>query len=189
WNVLSCPTAVYQKALKFLERCQHQSEYNDQDWASDLPEERGGFVYYPGNSKAGSTTLPNGKILHHSYGSMTYVGIKSMIYATVDKNDPRITAAMEWLQNHYSVEMNPGMGLQGLYYYYHTFAKALCVYGTETIKSADGEHFWRKDLSEKLMQVQKEDGHWINEEPRWFESEPTLVTCYSLLALRLCYKE
>lgn len=180
---------VFQRALKFLERCQNQSEYNDQEWASDLPEERGGFVYYPGNSKAGSTTLPNGKMLHHSYGSMTYVGIKSMIYANVDRNDPRITAAMEWIQNHYSVDTNPGMGLQGLYYYYHTFAKALRVHGTESIKTAAGEQAWRKDLSEKLMQLQKEDGHWINTEPRWFESDPVLVSCYSLLALRLCYKD
>lgn len=181
---------VFQRALKFLERCQNNSETNDQEWASDDPEERGGFVYFPGESKAGSTKLPNGREQKHSYGSMTYAGIKSMIYAKVAKDDQRVLSALEWIGKHYSLEQNPGMGLQGLYYYYHTFAKALDVYGSDEIEGADGKkHHWRQDLAEQLMKVQKEDGHWVNAEPRWFENDPILVTCYGLLALELCYKK
>ena len=48
-----------------------------------------------------------------------------MIYAGVTKDDPRVKAAYEWIQKHYTLDENPGMGGNGLYYYYHTFAKAL----------------------------------------------------------------
>jgi squalene-hopene/tetraprenyl-beta-curcumene cyclase len=178
---------VFQKALVFLSRSQNNSESNDQTWASDDPKEYGGFVYMPGNSKAGETKLPNGQLLQHSYGSMTYAGLKSMIYAKVDRKDTRIQSALEWLTEHYSVDQNPGMGLQGLYYYYHTFAKSLNVYNTEFLTSKSGKKYlWRRDLGNKLIALQKENGSWINEEPRWFENNPVLVTCYSLIALEFC---
>ena len=67
--------------------------------------------------------LPNGGL--RSYASMTYAGLKSMIHAGVGPDDPRVKAAVEWLRKHYSLDENPGMGKSGLYYYYHTFAKAL----------------------------------------------------------------
>ena len=39
-------------------------------------------------------------------------------------------------QQHYSLDENPGMGEAGLYYYYHTFAKALAALGQDTIVDA-----------------------------------------------------
>ena len=53
-----------------------------------------------------------------AYGSMTYAGMQSLIYANVDKNDPRVKLALKWLENSYNLDENPGMGVQGLYYYY-----------------------------------------------------------------------
>ena len=54
---------------------------------------------------------------------MTYAGLKSMIYAGVGPDDPRVQAAFRWAQRNYTIQENPGLGDNGLYYYFHTFAK------------------------------------------------------------------
>ena len=45
---------------------------------------------------------------------------------------------------------------------------------------------WRKELAEELASRQQSSGSWVNENPRWFESDPNLVTSYALLALSYC---
>jgi squalene-hopene/tetraprenyl-beta-curcumene cyclase len=75
----------------------------------------------------------------------------------------------------------------GLYYYYHTFAKALDAIGQPTIVDGEGKsHDWRAELSEQLIQLQNADGSWINKTPRWYEGDPNLVTAYGLLCLSYC---
>ena len=153
----------WENAILFIQRCQNYSKTNDMEWAGD----DGGFVYSPSESKAGDFT---------SYGSMTYAGMKSFIYAGVEKKDPRVQAAYQWIKNNYSLENNPRMGEQGLYYYYHTLSKALAVYGDSTLISADGiNHNWRKELIEKLITIQNGDGYWQNNKD--------LVTAYTILAI------
>ena len=80
---------------------------------------------------AGTSTAPGGvtKVIDNAtaetglpgYGSMTYAGIKSLIYCGASKDDPRIKKAYEWIQKNYSVEKNPGMPEArhewGLFYY------------------------------------------------------------------------
>lgn len=174
-----------QKALVFISRCQNlESEANTTPFATMIDD--GGFYYTiaaGGQSQAGQT--PEGGL--RSYGSMTYAGLKSMIYAGVSRDDPRVKAAYEWIQRHYSLDENPGMGTQGLFYYYHTFAKALATIGDGQIVDADGAaHEWRVELKEKLISLQKSDGSWINSNTRWLEGDPNLVTAYALLALSYC---
>jgi squalene-hopene/tetraprenyl-beta-curcumene cyclase len=167
---------TWEKAIQFVRRTQNRSESNDQTWAGN----DGGFIYYPGESKAGGT---------RSYGSMTYAGLLSLIYANVDKDDPRVQAAHQWIRSHYTVEENPMMGNQGLYYYYHTFAKALRAYGEPFVTDGSGvRHNWREDLAKKLLSLQKEEGYWVNENGRWWESDKTLVTSYTVLALSYLLK-
>lgn len=171
-----------QKALVFVSRCQNlEGPHNQTKFAAKVND--GGFYYTiaaGGSSQAGET--PDGGL--RSYGSMTYAGLKSMIYAGVSPDDPRVKAAFKWIQNHYTLQENPGLGEQGLYYYYHTFAKALGTLGDDEITDADGtSHNWRADLVERLASTQKDDGSWVNSNPRWLEGDPNLVTGYSLLAL------
>jgi len=158
--------------------------FNTTKFASKNPD--GGFYYTcaaSGESKAGET--PNGGL--RSYGSMTYAGLKSMIYAGVGPDDPRVKAALEWIRKHYNLKSNPGMGNEGLYYYYHTFAKALDATGVDPVEDADGtKHEWRRELRDELLSRQRPDGSWINESSRWLEGEPSLVTGYALLALSYC---
>jgi squalene-hopene/tetraprenyl-beta-curcumene cyclase len=118
---------------------------------------------------------------------MTYSGLKSFLFAGIGKDDPRVKAALDWVRKHYTLDENPGMGPAGMYYYYHTFAKALAAIGDEQIVDAQGKsHDWRAELSEKYVASQNADGSWVNKTPRWLEGDPNLVTAYALLSLSYC---
>src|SRR5262249_47504117 len=144
------------KALTFISRCQNikDREYNDQPWAAKIDD--GSFIYSPAGG--GSTKVQDEKGADGSlpgYGSMTYAGIKSMIYCGVSKDDPRIKKAWEWIRKNYTVDHNPGMpnvrAEWGLFYYYHTMAKCLDVMGVDFVEDAKGvKHDWRKDITAAL---------------------------------------
>lgn len=171
-------------AIKFIERCQNLPGSNDQKWASDDPKNKGGFIYEPGISKAGDDKLPDGRVAMRSYGSISYAGMLSFIYAGLTPEDPRVQAALQWLGENYTLDENPGMGQEGKFYYYHTMAKALSVAGVETLKTKDGKTVdWRNELTRHLLNTQKPDGSWLNDTGRWMENDPVLVTAYTLLAL------
>jgi squalene-hopene/tetraprenyl-beta-curcumene cyclase len=187
-----------QRALEFVERVQNRSESNTMGWARQGPDD-GGFVYAPavagdlttGESKAGAG--PGGRGLR-SYGSMTYVGFKSMLYADVARDDPRVRAAFDWIRRHWRLDSNPNMprlrSKQWLYYYYHVFAKALRAWGRPTLRDDEGvEHNWRHELIGALAERVGDDGFWSNEADRWLEGHPTLCTCYAVLALQEAIRE
>jgi squalene-hopene/tetraprenyl-beta-curcumene cyclase len=174
-----------QRALAFVSRTQNlPGPHNPLPFPEKNPD--GGFYYTPadgGESQAGTT--PQGGL--RSYGSMTYAGLKSMVYAGLTKDDPRVKAALAWLGKHYTFAENPGMGDAGLYYYFHTAAKSLDVLGADTFTDAQGrEHDWRDELSTAIMARQREDGSWKNANERWMEGETDLATSYALLALSSC---
>jgi squalene-hopene/tetraprenyl-beta-curcumene cyclase len=124
-----------------------------------------------------------------SYASMTYAGLKSMLYAGLKPEDPRVKAALNWLRKNYTLKQNPGMDQQGLYYYYHTMARALKTLGQDEFVEENGtKHDWRKEIVAELKSRQKEDGSWVNEQPRWMEGDANLVTSYALMTLAQCKK-
>lgn len=179
----------WQAALTFVTRCQNLPGYNDQGWATGDPENRGGFVYFPGESKAGEMRLPDGRVALRSYGSMSYAGLLSYIYAQLDREDPRVRAVFDWLTRHYSLDENPGMGKDGLFYYYHTMPKALHAYGVHLLPLKDGKAVnWRKDLAKRLLDQQHAEGFWVNESGRWWEKDPVLVTAYAVLTLEIIWR-
>ncbi len=174
-----------QKALAFVSRCQNlESAHNTTKYAARVND--GGFFYTPVLDKAAADRETiNGGL--RSYGSMTYSGLKSMIYAGLTKDDPRVKAALQWIRTHYDLTSNPGMGQKGLYYYYHTFAKALDVLGIDELEDAKGvKHDWRRELIEELAKRQKPDGSWVNADNMWMEGDPNLSTAFALLALSHC---
>jgi squalene-hopene/tetraprenyl-beta-curcumene cyclase len=173
-------------AIHFIQSCQNLPACNSEKWASDDAQNKGGFIYAPGESKAGETNLAGGRVALRSYGSMSYAGLLSYIYAEMKPDDPRVSAVIDWLRANYTVDENPGMGPQGLYYYYHTMAKALTLYGAKTIETNTGNSIdWREQLALKLINLQHTDGSWANENGRWFEKDPALVTAYALIALEV----
>ncbi|MBO93487.1 MAG: cycloartenol synthase [Opitutales bacterium] len=175
-------------AINFVGKCQNLPKANKQEWVSDDPDDRGGFIYFPGSSMAGERDLADGRKGLRSYGSMSYAGLLSFIYAEMEPDDKRVEAALKWINGHYSVKENPGMGEQGLFYYYHTMAKALSLTDVKVIEKPDGTKAdWRRDLTKKLFDLQQADGSWINENGRWWERDPVLVTAYALLTLERIY--
>lgn len=178
----------WEAALTFVSRCQNLPATNDQPWASDNAEDRGGFVYTPYESKAGETQLPGGRSGLRSYGSMSYAGFLSLVYADLKPDDPRVEAVKDWVSRNYTLEENPNMGPQGLFYYFHTMAKALNAAGMTELETPDGKVDWREKLALRLIDLQQADGSWFNKDSkRWMEGDAALVTAYALVALQNIY--
>ncbi len=166
-------------AITFLQRCQNLPSHNPQDWVKGDARNLGGFTYDPLNRKK----LP-------SYGSISYAGLLSYIYAELSKDDPRVTAVHGWLRQNYTLEENPGMGADGLFYYYHMMAKALSAFGEETLTVADGKQVaWSNDLAMKMINLQQADGSWVNTSGRWWEKDPVLVTSYAVRTLEILHSQ
>jgi squalene-hopene/tetraprenyl-beta-curcumene cyclase len=178
----------WQAAIQFLQNCQNLPQYNKQVWVSDDTKNKGGFVYYPGQSMAGSETN-NGRVALRSYGSISYAGLLSYIYCDLKQDDPRVAAVLKWLETNYTLEENPGMGPQGLFYYFNTMSKALSLSRLDELPLSDGQKIdWRRQLAMKLINLQKRDGSWENGNGRWWEKDPALVTSYALLTLERAYR-
>ena len=205
---------AFAKALVFLQRTQNLKSVNDFQGKVPDPDREGvildatsgddgGAAYYPGNSAAGYVVLPDGKSVARSYGSMTYALLKSYTLAGVKGDDPRVTAAVEWIRRNWDLAVNPGadpalgekVKYQGLFYYYMVLAQALDTAGLRTINKIDvvaGEEKtteldWRKELRAQLEGMQRADGTWINgKNGRWMENLDLLCTCYAMVALERC---
>jgi len=176
-------------AIRFIQRCQNLPAYNKEPWVSDSPRDLGGFVYLPGESKAGKTTNETGRVALRSYGSISYAGLLSYIYADLQHDDPRVRAVFGWLRNNFTLDENPGMGPQGLYYYLHLMSKALAIYSVNELELKNGDKVeWRREVAMKLINLQKADGSWVNENGRWLERDPSLVTAYSVMTLEIVYR-
>ena len=176
------------KALDyFLASCQNLPERSDNPNLSNQPEDRGGFIYHPGESKAGEVVDEETKrAALRSYGSISYAGMMSFAYARIGKDDERVSAVIDWLGKNYTLNENPGMGQEGLYYYFHLMSKALTAQDVKTLKGPDAESInWKNELAAKLISLQNKDGSWKNPNKRWMEGDPNLATSYVLVAMSL----
>ena len=142
----------------------------------------GGAAYNDRTPQGGTETNAQGKVALRAYGAMTYAAVLSMCSAKLDKGDPRVRQSVEWMEKNWSVDENPGMGNQGLYYFYDIMTRALDAAKIDKV----GDHDWKKELSTKIIALQREDGSWANENNRFWESDPVLCTSFALLALELC---
>lgn len=197
---VSADEPVVQRALVFLSRTQNHKATNPADWAQAGTDD-GGFVYTPANGgesfasdAAGEgrsgESMPEGVARSlRSYGSMTYAGFKSLLFAGLDESDPRVAAALEWIRDHWTFDENPGVGQQGVFYYLHAMARALRASGIDSITTPDGvEHDWRTELIDAIVARQEPGGSWRNPVDRWEESRRELCTVYATLALEEALK-
>jgi len=188
---LSKDDPAVKKAMQFISRCQNLAgEFNDQPFAKKASkDDEGGFTYHPFDLDKNQYKTAAGGL--RSLGGMTYSGLKSFLYAGVSKEDPRVKAAVNWMRRHYTLDENPGMGKAGLYYYYHTFAKAMEIWGENPFVDADGKkHNWRQELFDALRTKQGGDGSWRNQGEKTFaEDNPDLATAFALLSLSYCQVE
>lgn len=218
---------AFRRALVFLSRVQMLETTSDGATVNDMPyakdSRQGGFIYSTSLNRdavgSGQTmvdekaamveeTLDDGTKVSRlrCYGSMTYSGFKSLIYAGLTKDDPRVRAAYEWARRNYTLEENPGVGTDGVYYYLLAFARAMRATGEARItpidSSADPSHpggvtsaaiagkprEWAADLIDRLAALQNPDGSFKSLDDRWMENNPALITAYSLIAVREALK-
>ena len=161
----------WEKALAFVENLMKKEG-----------PDAGGAAYNERTPQAGSETNAQGKVHLRAYGSMTYAAVLSMCSARLDRGDPRVRQALEYLTRFWSVDENPGMGNQGLYYFYDIMARALSAARVQDV----GGHDWKRELSAKVLSLQRPDGSWVNDNNRFWESDPVLCTSFSVLVLKLC---
>ncbi|MHC4774529.1 MAG: prenyltransferase/squalene oxidase repeat-containing protein [Planctomycetota bacterium] len=186
-----------QRALSFVSRAQNLQATNKAVWAGN----DGGFVYSPANGgesmaseaagegRSGREVAAGGPRSLRSYGSMTYAGFKSMLYSGLSPDDVRVRAAFDWVRRHWTFDENPGLGQQGLYYYYHTMARALRAAQQDVIEDIDGaSHNWREELIDALVARKRDDGSWQNSADRWLEGRPEMATIFAVLALEEALK-
>ncbi len=186
-----------QRALAFVARTQNRSATNPADWAQNGSND-GGFVYTPANggesfaSDAAGEGRSGEKLATkslRSYGAMTYAGFKSMLYAGLSQDDPRVKDALAWIARHFTFAENPGLGQQGYFYYIHAMSRALLASQRNSITDDNGAtHIWRAELIDALIARQRADGLWRNEVERWEESNVALATIYAVLALEEAMK-
>ncbi|MGQ9661395.1 MAG: prenyltransferase/squalene oxidase repeat-containing protein [Kiritimatiellia bacterium] len=163
-------------ALKFIERLQNKDEADENHY--------GGFGYSTRGERAGTVAGSDSAVRLATFGSMTYAGLEALIYAQVDRSDPRVQSAVQWAARHWSVDENPGMGARGLFYYYTVMAKALTAAGVNEIVRPSGETVqWKKQLVEKLIQLQRPEGSWVNSDNTFWENDAVLVSSYAALTL------
>ena len=170
------------ETVKFIEQMQNKPGADKDD--------SGGFFYKPGESKAGTTTNEAGVVVFRSYASITYAGLLALVYANVSREDTRVVSAMDWAARHWSLEENPGMGAQGLYFFYNVLSKSLAASGRDLVPRPGADPVnWRMALADKLVKMQKIEadtgqGYWTNENGRFWEQNPVLCTAYAILALQ-----
>ena len=172
----------WSETVKYVERMQNEPDSG--------PENAGGFFYNPTDPKAGTLTNPSGVMVFRSFGSITYAGLLTMVFADISSDDVRVRSTFEWAERNWTLDENPGMGQQGLYFFYHVLTRGLDATGKDLITQADGESLnWKKAVAKKILSMQKIDpdsghGFWVNENGRFWEHDPVLATAYCLLALQ-----
>ncbi|OHB75732.1 MAG: hypothetical protein A2Z34_06090 [Planctomycetes bacterium RBG_16_59_8] len=199
---LSADSEAYKNVIAFLQATQNNSETNnDPEVAKILAEKKiknandGGFRYGPTETRASEEKLADGTVILKSYGSMTYDGLKTYVYANLGKDDPRVKAAINWIKSNYTLERHPGFDFDavkrtdqtGIYYYYVMMARGLEAYGEHPLLLANGEkHDWAKELGEKILSLQtaEEGKAWVNKQSRWEEGDPLIATSYALLVYK-----
>jgi len=165
---------VWAKAELFVKRCQNYTEDADEDelqrpWATN----DGGFTYEPGGSRG-----------TNSYGAMTFAGLKSLMFTKQrDRQDPRVKAAWGWIQRNYDFNTHPGVGTTAYYYYLQTAASALEAYGQAVVPGGESPRRWAADLISKIIYLQKEDGSWKNDDRKYWEGNPLLVTARAVISV------
>lgn len=202
----------WKRVAEYVARLQQNAETNvDPEWIKYLANKgykigNDGSVIYTtkveeADRYAGFKENPDGTRTVTGYGSMTYAGIKTYLYAGLKRDDPKVKAAVDWVRKHYNLDYHPGFDYekdlpaarrkanQGIFYYYLMMAKALDAYGENPFVTADGvKHDWSQEIAEKLMSLQSEDGTWVNPNPRWWEEQPALVTPYVLIVYSILSK-
>ncbi len=132
-----------------------------------------------GANKAGSDA--NGP---RSYGSMTADGIRALLRLARPIDDPKLHAAIEFLNRTFDATKNPGafpaadeIRRDSSYYYW--------AWTAAHVARHLGNQAWAEQLAEELLRRQRPDGSWRNDATEMREDDPLIATSFALAALGL----
>ncbi len=184
-----------ENALVFVKRCQNYDETDDEP---DPTFDDGGFFFTPTNdmqNKAGiAGTDSEGRLRYHSYGSATADGIRALLRCGLQPDDPRVVAARQWLERHFTTTSNPGVfepmreqDREAAYYYYcwsvsHAFRQLTIATFQQDGRSVN----WAEDLARELLRRQRKDGSWANHHSFVKEDDPLIATMLAAAVLANC---
>lgn len=180
------------KALTFIERCQNLPK---DDCEADPEFDDGGFFFSPTDpvrNKAGAAGKDRrGRVRYHSYGSTTADGLRALLRCGLPPDHPRVMAARNWLESHFSASSNPGVfepvredERDATYYYYAwSVAHAFRALELRKLRARGHDVDWAAELSEELLRRQRSDGTWANRFTAAKEDDPLIATSFAASAL------
>ena len=92
-------------------------------------------------------------------GSMTTAAVMALRICGVPLEDDRLVRGINWLDSHFTVSQNPGLGTVWHYYYLWTLERSMSI---PFVVDLIGEHDWYGEGSAYLIENQHEDGRWQN---------------------------
>ncbi len=131
-------------------------------------------------------------------GYISYDSFPSLIYRDLPRDAPEVEAVLRALRQRFTLGVNPDLtrrlsrgeknpGTEGLYFNYLVMAKVLSrLPGAEFVTDSGERHDWPQEVAERLLALQRPDGSWRNDNPRWWEGDACLATSYAILALAIC---
>ncbi len=131
------------------------------------------------------------KATDHACALSTYTGLFGLISGGLKPTDSRVTAALDWIGRHYTLQENAGMGSEGYYRSLNRMAKALSLAKIRDLSLTGGRKIdWAREETLKIMDLQNIDGSWMNRgSQEQMESDPVFVTAEMVLTLELLYYE
>jgi len=170
-------------ARPFIEQCQNFST------------DDGGFFFTPGDpirNKAGIASRDeHGNLRFNSYGSATCDGLLALIECGATMDDPRVRAALRWLQQHTGGLRHSGEWAQGrasaresLAFYHAQALAAVLALPFPHRETAAWAARQRLVLEADLAAQQSPDGSWTGTAPESCEDDPLLATAFALRAMQ-----
>ncbi len=147
----------------------------------------GGFYASPvvfGTNKGGVHQTATGARYFRSYATATCDGILALLAAGTATDDPRVVAALSWLEQHPAIDRVPGIPeaergqWEDVMFFYHLNVRA------EVLSRLKPGHQLLRDIRDMVVAAQREDGSFANPlgGPNK-EDDPLLATAFALSAL------
>ncbi|MCX7044635.1 MAG: terpene cyclase/mutase family protein [Candidatus Sumerlaeota bacterium] len=183
------------QALAFVKRCQN---FEEQPERRDPRFDDGGFFFMPEDelqNKAGAAGHDRaGRLRFYSYGTMTADGLRSLLQCGLPRDHPRVIAARQWLERHFSAAHNPGHFipdreiLRDATYYYWCWSAAHAFTRLNVTRFAqDGRTtLWAEELADEILRRGRADGTWANRYTDAREDDPLVATAWACSTLILC---
>jgi squalene-hopene/tetraprenyl-beta-curcumene cyclase len=177
-----------QKAMQFVERCQN---FTPESTNADDRYDDGGFFFVQGDAgrnKAGVAGIDGrGRERYFSYGSTTSDGLRALVDCGLSRENPRVTAARRWLEEHFRADTHPGTyakeregNRDALYFYY-------CASAVQAFERCGAVRArWGVAFANELLRRQRSDGSWQNSAVDVREDDPLVATSLAIIALAGC---